>query len=302
MWQERYVRKYIYLRPSFNLLRRLLFIPFLWIGLVSLNARAELTVLPDSRHQLFQTFGLFIDEQSSLIYLSGGRAWGGLGGTLGLLGIDSLPFHPQLIAHGSSQAAFRFNQRVDTLLTETVDARVGLALDLELGDELRASLKWTHYSGHISDNVPDPELIGSNLGDESLGIRIVKDCKGHARMGGTLRPFVGSEPGLKAFAADQFIEWWWGGTNGDGKADETLLAHHFTPYLAAGLEEYGREKVELSEHIQGGFFVGSHLSGVKRPSLRVTLGYYSGIDPRLKYFQFKNSKSNFAYLGVMFDL
>lgn len=262
------------------------------------SAEAGWMLLPDSRYQQYLTYGLFIDQQSTLILRSGGRAWGALAGSLGLLEFSGWDSRPQLVAQASANTSFRWNERRDTLLTETVDARVGLSVLWTLDPDTRIVTGWSHQSGHISDNVEDPGLIGPNLGNEILYVRWVLDLPesvGFWRVGGTLKPFIGSEPGMKAFASDQFLEWSpWGITETSQKP---------TFYFAVGLEELGVDQIRLNSHFQMGLWTGNHGKRMEgRSTARLALGFYHGMDPRMKYAQFQLSRVRFAYFGLMFEL
>lgn len=250
-------------------------------------ARAE--IVPDSQHQLYQTFAFLTDEQSSLISRSGGYAYGEVGGAFALYGIQAID--TQLVVHGSALAAYQVAPSI--LLTQTVDARVGLSLDHPFTSSFRGSLGWTHWSGHISDDVPDKDLIGPNSGDEQLYARVIYDWQRVARVGATLKPIVGSDPGMMAFAADQFAELYPWGT--------AASVHSPTPYIAVGCEEYGVHAVDFTVNVQAGIYFGDHLDAQHHPELRVAVGYYNGVDPRLKYMQFKDSFQQFGYFGVLVD-
>jgi hypothetical protein len=182
---------------------------------------------------------------------------------------------------------------MDTLLTDTVDVRVGLLFLFRLSESARLSVGWTHFSGHISDNVLDPALIGSNLGDETIPIRFVYDMGKYARLGASFKPYIGSEPSMKFFAADQFAEWFPWGANDSAQG---------TPFLAVGCEEYGPHHLDFLLHVQVGIYFGNHLTERHRPGFRVALGFYNGPDPRLKYAQYKDESARFGYLGILFDL
>ena len=95
------------------------------------------------------------------------------------------------------------------------------------------------------------------------------------------------------FGAEQFAEWfpWEASTN----------PHHLSPFIAVGFEEYGRASVDLTFHAQAGWAAGDHFSEKSHPGMRLTVSY-NRIDPRLKSFQFFNGKSEFAYVGAMFDI
>ena len=258
------------------------------------NAFADTVWLPESRHQQFTTYALFIDNQSTLLYQSSGRAWASVDASIALLEKTDLESSPQLIFHGSANSGFRMSSNLSTLLTETTDARVSLLLQGHKTEHLRWSAGWMHYSGHISDNVADPELIGPNIGFEQLFLRVVADYDDDFRVGGTLKPFIGTDPGLKTFAADQFIEWYpWGTAH---------LASRPTPFLALGLEEYGRRKIDPSVNLVAGAYMGNHLHATHKTSMRYVLGYYAGPSPQLKYMAIKDEKTRFLYTGIIFEL
>lgn len=261
---------------------------------ISANAFAGMQVLPDSRHQQYQTYGLFFDQQSLLAFRQEGRAWGALAGSIAALELTDWKWNPQLVIHGSANASFKINGKGDTLLTETIDARVGLAVDLKFESDFRGSIIWTHYSGHVSDNVADLDLFGSNLGNEVLDLRLIKDIDTSYRFGLGIRPTLGSDPGMIAFGAEQFFEWF--------PTGEAADPHHFAPYFATGFEEYGRHAIRFTWHAQIGIAAGNHFGETKHSSLRGVVGYYNGNDPRLKYYQFKDRRVDFFYGGVAFDI
>lgn len=262
--------------------------------LIASSAQAEFVFLPDNHHQQFQSYGLFFEQQSTLVLRQEGRAWGAIAATLALFEEDQWIFKPQLVLHGSANASFKFNSHGDMLLTETIDARVGLSLDLQFSESWRGFIMWTHQSGHISDNVPDPDLIGSNLGNEVIDFRVIHDIDQSFRLGGGIRPVVGSDPGMIAFGAEQFAEWFpWGAQPNPRK---------LSPYIATGFEEYGRRAIQLTFNAQIGLATGSHFLPQRYPAIRIVLGYYNGNDPRMKYFQMKYSRVEFFYGGLMFDI
>lgn len=264
---------------------------FLSIG----AARADLEIIPESRHHQYTTFGLFIEDgDSSLLLRNAARAWGAVGGALALASIEQWASKPQLIFHGSANASFRLNERHDTLLTETIDARVGLSFEFQINDESRWLVGWTHQSGHISDNVDDPSLIGPNLGNELIQVRYVRDIGQHARLGASFKPIIGSEPKMKFFGANQFAEWFPLGSSADFRKP--------TWFVATGLEQYGTEAVHLSVNTQIGAYIGSHLGKEHHSLMRLVLGYYNGVDPRMKYAQYKLQTMQFGYIGLFFSI
>lgn len=258
------------------------------------TAKADFIFLPESRNQQFRTFGLFIDEQSSVLIRNAGKAWGSLGGAIALAELSEHELKPQLVMHGSANTGFSINKAADTLLTETIDARIGLSVDLNFNPEFRGMVMWTHQSGHISDNVPDADLIGPNLGNEIITLRVLRDINTRWRLGGALRLTVSSDPGMQGLGGEQFVEYF--------PHEFSEDSHKLNPFIALSTEEYGRSRVELTFHAQVGFAAGNHFLPRKISSMRFVLGYYNGTDPRLKYFQFKRARSEFGYAGVMFEI
>ena len=270
-----------------------------WVFLIlfglgfSPGVRAEFTLLPESRHQQYLTYALFTEEHTSLLLRDSGRAWGAVAGGIALLEAPDWRWRPQLIVHASANASFRLNASYAGLLTDTIDARAGLAVEMALRQDLRLSIGWTHYSGHIADNVPDKDLIGSNLGDEFLPIRLIYDGHPNFRAGGTLKPLFSSDPKMLLFAADQFIEWFPFGNREAEKAG--------TPFVSLGADQMGRNHLVLSTNAMIGCYLGSHLMEKHGSAARAVLGYYQGWNPALKYAEFKDSQVQFVYSGLMVD-
>jgi len=98
---------------------------------------------------------------------------------------------------------------------------------------------------------------------------------------------------MKFFAAEQFAEWF------PFHAGKTPTDP--TPYLAAGLEEYGQQNIEASFHLQAGVYLGNHFRSEHSPTMRIILGAYSGADPRLKYNQLKLARVKLFYFGFAFN-
>jgi hypothetical protein len=252
----------------------------------------DVQFIPDSHHQQHQTFALFADvDNTSLLWRDAGRAWGSLGGAMALVGSEDL--QTQLVAFGTATASYRFNPAYAGLLTETIDAKVGLQLEHPLSDTTRISAGWTHFSGHISDDIELKQLIGPNDGDEFLHVRIVHDIPGLMRFGGTLKPIVGSDPTMMAFAADQFFEVYPFGVSQDIRVG--------TPYVAASVEEYGPHDIQASVNAQIGYSFGEHMGPKHTQAIRFVAGVYSGEDPRLKYMQFIFDRVTFGYAGAYVD-
>ena len=257
-------------------------------------SHADFEFIPDSHHQQFVTFANFTGETSTFVIRNPDRAWAAVGGGLSVVGFEAWTFKTQMVIFGFANVAFHLNEKRDTVLTETIDARVGLAFESAFRSDLRASLGWHHFSGHTSDDVLDTNLVAPNLGDEVLQARLIYDYAARFRIGLSLKAVAGSEPGMKVFAGDQFVEWFPFGTASTyGKP---------TPYIAVGVEEWGVNVVFPTLHVQLGAYIGNHLRPEHRSNIRLVSGYYHGVDPRLKYAQFLLSRVEFGYAGLMFDI
>lgn len=259
---------------------------------LSQNLRAELVFLPESHHQQFLTYAFFLEEHTSLVARNANRAWGSLAASIALL--EKSDWRSQLIAFGSANSSFRLNERRDTLLTETIDARAGLRIELNATEKTRVSIGWTHESGHVSDNIENLELLGSNLGNEILHGRVFYDCIEQVRIGATLKPVIGSDPGMKTWGSDVFFEVF--------PLGQSTNPRKPVPYLALGLQQTGTDVIRLTRELQLGVYFGNHTQLIHKSTLRVVAGYYNGVDPRLKYAQIKFSTVEFGYLGLNFDL
>jgi hypothetical protein len=98
---------------------------------------------------------------------------------------------------------------------------------------------------------------------------------------------------MKPFSADQFFEWFpWG---------QAADAQHPSFYAALGFEERGVDHIMFTYQAQLGVLFGNHFREQHHASLRGVVGYYRGIDPRLKYAQFMLSRAEFGYAGLAFD-
>jgi hypothetical protein len=260
----------------------------------SLGHGAELEFLPESHHQRYQTYGLFIDNQTSLIYRDGGRAWAAVAATVALLGRKTPESSSQLVASASVNTAFRID---DGLNPETADARVDLTWDTSLAGDWLISAGYNHTSGHISDGVlaEDQSLSPLDVGIDSLPVRVIYNGNEFLRPGITLKVLIfPSDPRSKLVSGNEFFEFYpWGHTKDTTRG---------TPYLAIGFEEYGHDRIELSFHGQLGAYFGNHRDSKRASSLRAVLGVYTGQDPRLKFYYGRNNRVTFGYLGLMMDL
>ena len=272
-----------------------------WFALVLLlgpwTAWADgITFFPTPRHQQYQTFGLFDEEQSGIIFASGGNAArADLGTDVTLLEASSLPFHPQLTVYGSVDTSFlKKSNAIFDFVAETFDAEFGFAIESELTPSMRLSVGLTHISGHAGDGIPDPSLFGPNLGDDELPIRLIYDVNTSFRFGFTFKPLLDWDPHNQWFGADQFVEWM--------PLGQSPSHIRFNPYIAMGLDEKGNDGVGLTYHVQVGIFAGNHYLPERDPTVRIALGYYSGWDPRMKYAQFLLAKAQFFYFAVLVNV
>ncbi len=264
------------------------------VSFVRPASASEFLFLPESRHQQYKSIAFLTEEHSSLLLRSAGYAWGALRGSLALAEASDWPGSPQLVAHGSANVGYQFDRGKHRLDTETIDARVGLWLNFEPKPKHHVSLGWTHLSGHVSDDLPDMDLFGSNLGWEVLRARFIYSGWDGVRIGASLKPIIGSDPPMKVFSADQFVEWFpfgWGERRNEGK-----------PYVSLGLEQMAVDHYVLTTQLQAGVQFGNVSRPVHEPSLRLALGYWNGMDPRLKYLQFKRATTDFVFLGLFADI
>ncbi len=252
---------------------------------------------PDSRHAQYMTYGLYFEPQSMLLVKSGGNAWGEVGGYAPLVEFAGAKYSPQLILHATANCSYRLDSKGSgEVMTkfETVDARVGLAYDMRVRNDLRAMVNWTHYSGHISDNVSDLSLIGPDVGNEVIDFRVIKDYGKTWRVGAGFRPTIHSHPTMHWFGGEEFVEYF--------PYETAIDSHHLKPFIAAGLEQYGNHTPELTAHVQAGFTTGDHFAEKSERSMRFVVGAYSGQDPRLKYLQYFHETAHFIYGGIVIDL
>jgi hypothetical protein len=257
------------------------------------HARADYELIPESRDQQYRTFGLFIDNQTSALFMpTNNNVWLALGEQIPLVEFKDWYGDPQLIVFAGVNAGDRLGG--PTILMETIDIRAGLSYEFSFNDHQRMAISWMHQSGHTSDSVEDKSLVDPNLGNEELLFRYFHDIDGHFRLGATIKPYVGSDPGIERWGSDQFAEWFpWGTASSPKKG---------TPFIAGSIEQYGRYAVNWTYHIQAGVYFGNHLLPLYKPNVRFVVGYYNGVDPRLKYAQFDNGFQRFYYLGAQVGL
>ena len=257
----------------------------------SLNLQA-VTFSPEKKSHLFQTFGLFTEEgQTAILNQGGSRYWAELASRITILELEQVKFNPQLIVNAGVMDSLRYEKK--EFQSDTQDLRVGIALLMTLNSQTRMMFTLTHLSGHVLEDVADKSLISVNVGDEILGLRVIHDEQYFFRYGASLKYIFGSENNIKRLNADQFFEWMPFGENLSGK--------QYIPFSAIGLEENGFTQYEISSHIQAGIYWGNHFQEKHSELVKLSLGYYSGLDPRQKYSHYIHSKSHFLYGGLGYE-
>lgn len=261
---------------------------------VNLPLMADPQWLPASRHQQFQTFALFADENTGFLIRESGKGWGALGGAVALVEMPDWKMAPQLVLFGSVNTGFRDKTSIIDFATETMDARFGLSVEGSVNPHLRFSAGLVHYSGHAVDGILDASLIPPNLGMDQFFLRVIFDYADHWRVGASFKPVLGSDPGTGFFAADQFIECFPFGVAAN--------AIRLTPFIAVALDEGAVNYAGATFHVQLGVYAGGHTQVERMSTVRFVIGWYTGSDPRLKYAAFMNSKATFVYGGVLFNI
>lgn len=257
------------------------------------NFSAHGAFLPQSRHQQYLPYVFFAEEQFAVISKLPGNIWTEVGSNFALYEFENSLWRSQVIVSGSVNFSLRHQKSTFDYRTETFDARFGLFLDMAVRDNVSVSIGVLHLSGHTADGLLDLELVSPNVGDNLLFLRGIYRGSFY-RLGGTFKPFFDSDPKTKFFAADQFVEVFPWGISKD--------AAHPNFYLGLGVEEMGIESVDFTFHSQMGILFGDSTADCRKTVLRLIAGYYSGIDPRLKYAQLKNSKQSFFYFGMAVHL
>ena len=253
--------------------------------------------MPDSRHNLFENYGLIFDEQCTLVNFENARLWAGMGGSVPVYGNNDLPYHPQFVFHASANSALHYDSNF-RFYSETFDARFGMDIEFAINRQLRASIGVQHNSGHAADGIDANDqqtfLFAAPLGQEFIPMKVFYDLDQSFRFGAAFKPFIRSAPSMEFAQFDEIIEWFTLKGNDD--------THHPSPYIALGLEQSGPSSLTTSVNAQLGLYFGNHFSEHFHQTMRWVLGYYNGADWRLKYFQFLNQTQAYFYAGAMFNL
>lgn len=263
------------------------------------EARADWQLAPKNSHALYQSYGLYNEPQSQLLYQSAGRLWAGLGGSFALVGDPDSPAHPQLVLLASTQIV-SMPGGGSRLAMDSLNVRLGAAYESAINPLMRLSLGVLHVSGHAVDGGVELDFAsafasGVEAHDTRLFGRFVYDLGPYVRAGATVGPVLGSDTPMESFFAQQFVEAHpWGG------ADDSRSP---SPYAALGLEQEGTHQTGFKNalHAQIGVYLGNHFSNDPKPTLRAVAGFYTGFDPRVAYFRLAGRATTFGYTGLMFD-
>ncbi|MGK5083195.1 hypothetical protein WDW37_07795 [Bdellovibrionota bacterium FG-1] len=279
-------------RTIFSLFLGLLF--FLSTSFGPSNAKADWQLLPKNSHQLYQTYALFIDEQTSLLWYGAQRSWGAVAGNFAIYGNPDSPAHPELVAIASVNASMIFSDS-GRIYTDEFDVHAGGVFEFALDPAYRLSLGAIHYSGHLAEGGVDRDLLDPNLGDNLLFARFLYDLGFYVRAGVTFLPVIHAGPSMNFFGGEEFFELFPFGGADDRQKPSPYIAFSFKQ---AGSEEFGMANIF---HAQIGAYLGNHFTTDHVQTARLVAGFYTGVDPRLKYFVYKNKTDTFGYLGVMAD-
>lgn len=270
-----------------NVLKYFILLTALTSSLAPFSAQAW-EWMPTSRAQTYLSNAFITENQTMIIFQTPNRAAMSVATELAIGEFTVFGRPTQLVAYGSAFANFRIGQSM--FLTETIDARAGLRFNTELNDKDLLSARWMHLSGHATDEIQDKSLYGTNLGNEILTLRWIRNWNENLRTGAGVRYTLGAEPDFKTLGGDQFIEYYF-----------TDTAKKNIPYVLAGFEEYGNDKVTLSMNLQAGYSVGDPRKADTRQTFKWVAGYYDGSDLRLKYAQFLYTRMHFFYAGFTFS-
>jgi hypothetical protein len=253
-------------------------------------------IFPTSTYQQYQTYGLYLDNQSLIDYYGANDYFGSVGGAFAVAGNSVSKWHPQVVIIASVNAHMVFAES-GRIYSDEIDVHAGGAYNFTISPEMRMSIGFMHYSGHVADGAVDPSLLAEdyNLGDNMLFARFVYDFGTYVRAGVTFQPVVHGGPAAQFWAGNAFAEYFpFGGRDEQEKP---------SPYVAASLIEDGTDMFgsQLTFHAQVGCYFGNHFSSHFKPTFRPVAGFYYGADPRLKYYQFQGFIATFAYVGAMVD-
>lgn len=169
-----------------------------------------------------------------------------------------------------------------TFYAETLDLRVGLKWVHPFGDRLFFSVGVGHISGHTMDDVIETSLAPLNVGIDGFPLRLVFKADSNLRLGIHGMVNLGSEPFTRRNSGGIFVEYRpWSEYGKDGF------------FLATNLYYAENVNMGMSTHEQIGYTF--HRANF-------LFGYHSGADLRLKHELYLNTKANFWYTGLNFEL
>ncbi len=263
--------------------------------LLSASVFAKYELLPDSKHDAYLSNAIFSDDLAAVYKLTKKSTWFAIGGAFALLENQELKWKPQLIVIGSAKAWMEIDSNRSLLLPQTIDAQAGIQFDLSISQSTLATIGWYHISGHAADEIFDKTLLNGNVGSEILNFRVIQYLLDSNSMpilkyGATFKPIIASDPRMQIFNADQFIEYYPFGFIQNHK--------HGNFYTSLGLEEGGVEDIRTTIHFQTGFSFLSNYQSTHHSGFRLVAGYYHGMDPRLKFYELKQSRLEFIYAGI----
>lgn len=256
---------------------------------------ADWTLLPESRHHLFQTYGLFIDMQNIVIGRGQNHYWAAVAANMPLAGNNDSPWHPQIIFHLSGNDSMHVNDG-GGVFTETLDTRIGFFFECTTPIwDIRAYIGIHHISGHTVDGTDDPSLGPLDLGDNTMRTRFVRDFMDQFRVGLDANFVINAIPDNVAHSLEEFAEYFPLGSREDPRG--------IAPFVAVGYRHpMGSLTGHATIHAQAGVSVGSHFGAKHSHDMRMIIGYYDGQDPRSKYSQYDPARNRFTYLGIMFNM
>ena len=250
-------------------------------------ALAAVIPFPESTSQQFHTFGLFQDSECMFVRTNHSENWLDLAADIPLIGFSDSS-KSQVIMTSSYFANVTGNR-----LTQTIDYRMMLSYDTELSSAVLMRIGYNHSSGHANDDIVDKSLLGLNLDEDNLILRLIYTGNRKFRFGFTLLPVLSADPKRQWFSSNQFFEF----LPAEQKVDKS--ANFF---VAGGIEEYGMSHPEASLHFQTGFYFGNHVLPMHATTARLALGAYGGPHPALKQFAFRELRQSFVYAGLIVDL
>jgi|GEM_PF-4572732 len=108
---------------------------------------------------------------------------------------------PQIVMTSSYFANVNGNR-----LTQTIDYRMMLSYDTTLNSDILIRVGYNDSSGHANDDIIDKSLLGLDLDEDNLVLRLVYKGNRKFRFRFTLLPLVHADPKRQWFSSNQFID------------------------------------------------------------------------------------------------